>query len=395
MHTRALGLSWMVAASVFGQAGAPPLPPPRPPTPEMKEGMLEASMADGVRLLLAAQEGPEQGEWPYEGVYRVGREIPVGYRVGGTAICASALLAAPGYAEDAARQAAVARAVDAVCAGIEQPLMSVDGYDGGYDVRGWGYAYGARFLLELEAAGAIPAGREASVEKALAFYLDGIERTQIPEAGGWNYARPAGKGTPSAPSSFMTAATLQTLFLAQARGRPVAPATVERALAFLEKSRTPAGSVVYSGEGSARSGRRDGVPGAVGRMCIVEATLAMAGRGSPAAVRGAVDAFITHWDWLNARRAQGGTHVAPYGVAPYYFMFAHYHAAQAIELLPRHERAEYRRRVSGLLFSVRQADGGWNDRVFPRSAAYGTAMALLAITQPDRPLPEWKAAQAE
>jgi hypothetical protein len=35
--------------------------------------------------------------------------------------------------------------------------------------------------------------------------------------------------------------------------------------------------------------------------------------------------------------------------------------------------------VNGLLFSVRGEDGGWNDRVFERSKAYGTAMAMLAL----------------
>ena len=32
-----------------------------------------------VLQLVAIQEG---GEWPYEGVYRVGGEIPIGYRIG-------------------------------------------------------------------------------------------------------------------------------------------------------------------------------------------------------------------------------------------------------------------------------------------------------------------------
>jgi hypothetical protein len=32
--------------------------------------------------------------------------------------------------------------------------------------------------------------------------------------------------------------------------------------------------------------------------------------------------------------------------------------------------------------SVRDDDGSWNDRVFPRSAAYGTAVTLLAFTEP-------------
>jgi hypothetical protein len=70
-------------------------------------------------------------------------------------------------------------------------------------------------------------------------------------------------------------------------------------------------------------------------------------------------------------------------VAPYDFMFAHRHAAMAVELLPASERAEYRRRINELLLSVRSEDGSWNDRVFASSAGYGTSMALLASMQPN------------
>jgi hypothetical protein len=36
---------------------------------------------------------------------------------------------------------------------------------------------------------------------------------------------------------------------------------------------------------------------------------------------------------------------------------------------------------------VAEAEGGWNDRVFPRSRAYGTAMGMLALMQREQPAP--------
>ncbi len=114
-----------------------------------------------------------------------------------------------------------------------------------------------------------------------------------------------------------------------------------------------------------------------------EVALHQTGRSSAERLRGAVDAFIVHWRWLDERREQPGTHAGPYGIAPYYFYFAHYYAALAVELLPAHERGEYRRRIRELLFSVRREDGSWNDRVFARSANYGTSMAMLAIMAED------------
>lgn len=76
-------------------------PAPTPPTlqPVTAESRA-AAITEGVKLLLAKQEADEASGaialWPYEGVYRVRGEIPVGYRVGGTSITCLALLQAPG-----------------------------------------------------------------------------------------------------------------------------------------------------------------------------------------------------------------------------------------------------------------------------------------------------------
>ena len=65
-------------------------------------------------------------------------------------------------------------------------------------------------------------------------------------------------------------------------------------------------------------------------------------------------------------------------------MFAHGYAAEAIERLPEAERAAWREKLQRLLLSVRDDESGtWNDRVFPRSSAYGTAIAILTLTQPE------------
>lgn len=379
-----------IPASVLAQQDAPPAPAIRASSlPPVSQEMLAAAVREGVPLLISMQEplaGDGPGvQWAYEGVYRVERQIPVGYRVGGTAIVALALAQAPGLAEDAPRRDAIARAVGYICGeGKDHPLMSAAKFDAGYDVRGWGYIEAVALLSRLKTLGAVPEGMSEAVDAGLRHYVEALIAIEMPETGGWNYARPAGKDVKAAPSSFMTARALQALFEAAAAGEVVPPGVIERGLDFLETTRTTAGSVVYSGSSTPRSDLRSGdaTPGAVGRMCSVEATLLLAGRGSVIHARGAVDAFINHWQWLEARRQKTGTHVPPYGVAPYYFMFAHFYAAQCVELLPEVERGEYRRRINALLFSVRDENGSWNDRVFERSAAYGTAMAMSAIMQP-------------
>ena len=43
---------------------------------------------------------------------------------------------------------------------------------------------------------------------------------------------------------------------------------------------------------------------------------------------------------------------------------------------------------------MRDADGTWDDRVFPRTRNFGTAMALLSLQRPSLPAPAaWTAAK--
>jgi len=354
------------------------------PAPEEQVG---GAVERAVAALLEMQEGEGGAEWPYEGVYRVRpyeedfegrRQIPIGYRVGGTAIVATALALAPGLEEDAARLEAIERAARFVIDSVDHALMDPD-YQGGYDVRGWGYVYALEFLLLLEREELLPRALAKGGRRAIGHFVDALEEIEIPESGGWNYARAKSLDEPSATSPFMTGPAVQTLLVAKRQGHSVPAKLLERSLAALERGRLETGEVVYrtSLDASHRGGQ---LPGSVGRMLVTENTLYLADRGSVDRVRGALDAFFVHWDWLDVRRAQDGTHVAPYGVAPYYFYYAHFQAAQAVQLLPPQAREPYEERLRELLFRVRTEDGTWNDRVFSRTANYGTAMALRAFT---------------
>jgi len=347
-----------------------------PPRPAIDEAMDVA-----VEFLL---DGQRDGAWPYQGVYRVKGRIPVGYRVGGTAIGGLALLRAPDGGNAPRIEQALGRAAGIVIASIDHPQMS-HRFEATYDVRGWGYTYGLSFLLSLRASGRTPDDLAAGVDAAIRFFIDGIEATAIPGSGGWNYARWAGFDAPAPASSFMTAPTLQALFEASEQGFAVNRDVVRLALDALEASRSITGAIAY--RGAATGQRRVALPGAVGRMPAAEVTLYLAGRGKVSRVRGAIDAFLVHWQWLERRRAKPGTHAGRYNIAPYYFYFAHYHAAQAVELLPDADRNEYRRRMRDLLMATRAEDGTWNDRVFRQSAAYGTSVAVLSMTMPQARAP--------
>ncbi len=368
-------------ASPTQPAASPDADEPEPlavVTPQMQM----QAVTQAVGAILAMEEGPDRGEWPYEGVYRVRRQIPIGYRVGGTAIVCEALLEAPGWEDDEARRQAVERGIRFVLASREHPLMSPE-YDGGYDVRGWGYTAALSMLVRALDGNRFDEPTAKSLREGVEWYLNAIETTEIPQAGGWNYARRPGIETVSPPSSFMTAMTVLALVDAKKAGFEVDPQVLTRAVTFLEASRADSGEYVYSGTAAQR--RPGGVLGATGRMLVSEIALHRMGKGDTDRLRASLDAFAEHWDELEKRRAKPGTHEPPYGVAPYYFYFAHRYAAEAVELLPEAEREAQRAQVLGLLWRTRDAESGtWNDRVFPRSAGYGTAMSVLAILAPQR-----------
>src|SRR5262249_8883434 len=136
MTRRALLVALLVAFVAVSAGGGDEKPAPKP------EDMVRESVATLVKM----QE--DGGQWPYEGVYRVGGQLPVGYRVGGTAIVAKTLMyAAP---EDKDAKAAVQKALGFVLKTLDDPLMVPSTKDA-YDVRVWGHACALEFLCHVRA----------------------------------------------------------------------------------------------------------------------------------------------------------------------------------------------------------------------------------------------------
>jgi hypothetical protein len=163
---------------------------------------------------------------------------------------------------------------------------------------------------------------------------------------------------------------------------------IDRALDTLEAARLETGAFQYSTNPDRVTGEGfEAVQGACARMAVCETALWLAGRADTARVRSSVEAFLEHWEWLEKRRSQTGTHNPPYFIAPYYFFYGHTHASRALLALPEDQREPLRKQILARLWQVRGEDGSWNDRVFPRSSSYGTAMTILAFRAPNSPLP--------
>jgi hypothetical protein len=336
----------------------------------------EALITKAVAELIAMQE--DGGQWPYEGVYRVEKQIPIGYRVGGTAIVAGVLLQEAPKDKDA--QVAVKRGLDFVLKEIRSPGMEASTVDA-YDVRVWGHACALEFLCQVRTAKVAGEKAEATDEA-----IRGLVKTLLTEeltGGGWNYA------SRRAPASFVTAPVTQALLWARSQGEKVPDEIFERARKVLEAGRAPDGAFAYSGATGGQP-TRDKLAGSSARSAVCETTLLLLGGGSQKDVQAALDAFHAGWDELAKRRKQTGTHQGPYNIAPYYFYYGHRYAAQAIEVLPAEVRAKEREKLLAVLLKTRDADGTWNDRVFPRSRNYGTAMATLVLADKVPTPPRWE-----
>ena len=334
----------------------------------------EQAIAVGVEQLIKIQD--EDGAWPYEGVYRVRRKIPVGYRIGGTAICCEALMYAT-TADNLSANGAIERGIQLILAELEHPLMKPSQEDR-YDVRVWGHIYALDLFCRLKADRNRFPRKMEQIETWIPKLTESLLQEEL-ENGGWNYA------SRRSHAGFVTSPAVQALLWAQQSGQEVPAEVLERAAKVLFRSRNAESAFVYSGYESDR--RPTKLPGSIARSAICETTLSLLGLERQNAIHQSIDAFHEHWDELEKRRKKTGTHKPPYGIAPYYFYYGHRYVAQAIGRLPTEKRAAEFAKLYDVILKTRDPDGTWNDRVFEQSRAYGTAMILLAITAEKVPMP--------
>ena len=367
------------AVQVIGEPTGAPNPDLKKPLAKVADPKLPpfkaVSRAEAVRVavqeLLKMQE--ENGRWNYEVLGEA--QKPKGVQVGGTALIAEALfLAEP---DDKEVQAAVQRALAWV-------LQALDGAGMGpltrivYDYRIWGHLFSLEFFCRLRARDM--AGEQAqAVKEWIPRLVETILKEQH-ECGGWNYG---GDGS----ASFVTAPVVQSLLLARSQGEKVPDEIFERARKALEESRGENGAYVYKDVAKEQNGWDRNLPDSAGRSVLCESTLVLLGGSSTEALQFALDNFHRHWNDLALRRQQGGTHAMPWGIAPYYFYYAHRYAAQLVELLPEEKRAPERERLFQALLKTRDEDGTWNDRTFKRSRNVGTALSLLVLLAEKAPPP--------
>jgi hypothetical protein len=362
-----LGCCWWVGVTAAQE-------PASRPAEDLNLSLIESA----TQRLLEIQE--EDGAWPYQGVYRVQGQIPVGYRVGGTALVCAALLDVP-LADRTAADQAISKGIKLILKELEHPLMRPS-QKNTYDVRIWGHIYTLDLFARLK-----DHPRFSEISEQTTPWIGKLSEALVSQelsGGGWNYANR------NRHACFVTAPALQALILARQAGIEIPQGVFERGQKVLNQSRSANGAYTYSGA-RGRQGRNEPIPGSIARNVVCETTLHLLGEPDPQRLKGAIDAFYEHWDELEKRRKKSGTHEGPYGIAPYYFYYGHRYLAQAIPLLPAEDQVEEFQRFEKILLKTKDEDNTWNDRVFERSRAFGTAMSVLALRRQQVPLPQYRA----
>jgi hypothetical protein len=303
----------------------------------------------------------------------VNGKIPVGYRIGGTAIVCSALISS-GAAEQKIAPA-VARGTRMILKELQDPLMKPQ-RSNRYDVRIWGHIYALDFFCRLQQMDGFDE-LKTETKPHIQELAEAVIYQEI-KSGGWNYANQMQH------CCFATGPAVQALLLAKKQDIQIPDDVLHRSAAALSGSHSASGVVSYSGG----KNNRDTLPGSIARAPVTVATLMLLGRGSSADLQSSIEAFHEHWKELEKRRQKTGTHAPPHGIAPYYFFYGHRYLAQAIQLLPAEKQTAQFERFEEVLLRTKQADHTWNDRVFEQSKAFGTAMAVLALSRNRTVLPE-------
>jgi hypothetical protein len=218
------------------------------------------------------------------------------------------------------------------------------------------YGHGFSTLLLAEVYGS--SHRDDEVRDALSRAIDLIVQTQN-EAGGWRY-----QPVPSDADISVTICQVMALRSARNAGIAVPRATIDRAVQYVRKCQNPDGGFRYM--------LRDG-PAAWPRTAAGVATLYYAGIYEDEAIDRGLDWLLEH--------ATPGSSTARQS----HWYYGQYYAVQAMHQAGGARWATWWPAAQATLIGRQSTSGAWVDPHV--GAAYGTAMALIALQLPDGLLP--------
>ena len=352
-------------------------------TPRAVPEVLDADAARVVAdraIAYLVEEQNEDGSWgtgALEGVMEYGFSVETFYdwHLAANALAVMALAECP---ETPERRAALERGVRWLC------TTRMPGRGSNWDVDyTWPALYGfvaCVWLLDdprFGAEGELDELRSLLLERGAAFG-EILIRNQAPDGGWAYYDDPPFTRRPTWATSFCTALVLPALERAQALDfgpdRPV----LDRAIKYVRRCALPNGAYEYDLRPVPRVSAGEGinaVKGSLGRIQVCNWGLATVGEphATPDRIREGLEAFFDEHRFLDVARMRPIPHEAYYANAGYFYFFAHFYAAQAINLLPAAEREGWHARLRPHLAKTQREDGSTSDFL-------GTTYMLTAST---------------
>ncbi len=314
-----------------------------PRRPEHVTREIEAAIARGVEYLVRTQNS--DGSWNNMGGW--GR-----YPTAMTALAGTALLTTGSTATRGPNAPAIRKAVDFLLRVARPNGLMATPAEEGRSMHGHGFA--TMFLAEVY-GNEEDLRRQKWIHDVLVRAVRLIERSQS-RAGGWLY-------TPDqdADEGSVTVTQIQALRACKNAGIYVNPATIRRAVKYIERSANPDGGIRYSL--MSNFGSRPAITAAA------VATLYNAGEyDSPLALR-----CLAYCDRNIAVDSGGG------GVWGHYF-YTHLYLSQGKYQQGGDEWRQYYAAISRRLLATQKGDGSWHgDGV---GTSYGTAVALVILQLP-------------
>lgn len=270
----------------------------------------------------------------------------------------------------------------------------------------WSAVYGFGACVDL-----LGDPRYSRGERAEALTKRGKEFLALLEAnqalsGGWAYYDdPPFDRVPTWATSFTTAAVVPYLVKAQdERGWLLPPRMLDRAVKYLRRCALPNGAYSYSLSPTPRITGVESIDlmeGSLGRTQACNWALAQAGDKHITAdvLREGLEALFSKHGFLDHVRTRPIPHEGYHANAGYFYFFAHYYAAHAIELLPEAEREEWHARLRPHLVKTQWRNGGMSDFLdtayLVNASTSFTILALnMGLAEPDE-TPAEEEAQAE
>jgi hypothetical protein len=251
----------------------------------------------------------------------------------------------------------------------------------------WSALYGFVAAVELLADPRfLEHPRRAELNVLMRAFWTILERNEAPSGGWAYYDDPPFKRRPDWATSFCTALVLPAIDSAHRRGWIDGQAQLRRGLAALRRSALPNGAYAYDANNAVpriNGGEHiNPVKGSLGRIQVCQ--WARVRLGDPGVtqddLRRGLQQFFEHHRFLDVARMRPIPHEAYYANAGYFYLFAHFYAAEVIELLPVEEREAWHRRLRPHLIKIQWTDGSSTDFLassYTRTA--GTAMAAYAL----------------